>query len=220
MTDRQAIGHSPLLRDHWWWRPGWRQGRRAYAFHVTFNHGVAADGGDSLRRLVREYQRAVVGLGGLDPIPAEWLHLTVQGIGFVDDVSEDDVRAIVAAASRRCGSLAPFELTFGPAVVADEGIILPGTPEGPAQTLRRTLRVAIADVWHPGRVPEDDAFISHVTVAYSNADGSTERHVRAVDSAAPEPATVTVRVASLIVLDRDARMYRWAPYASVALGPT
>jgi len=24
------------MADHWWWRPGWRPGRRVYAFHFTF----------------------------------------------------------------------------------------------------------------------------------------------------------------------------------------
>lgn len=24
------------MADHWWWRPGWRPGRRMYAFHFTF----------------------------------------------------------------------------------------------------------------------------------------------------------------------------------------
>jgi hypothetical protein len=24
------------MADHWWWRPGWRHGRRMYYWHVTF----------------------------------------------------------------------------------------------------------------------------------------------------------------------------------------
>jgi hypothetical protein len=24
------------MADHWWWRPGWRPGRRMYTWHVTF----------------------------------------------------------------------------------------------------------------------------------------------------------------------------------------
>ncbi len=219
MTHRQHFGHSPTVGDHWWWRPGWRLGRRAYTFYVVLNND-AVDGADGLRRLVRDYQRAVADLDGLDPIPAEWLHLTVQGVGFVDEVGDEDVRAIVAAAGQHCATLTPFDLTFGPAVVADEGIMLPASPEGPTKALRRALRAAIGDVWGPARVPEREAFIPHVTVAYSNATGSTVRLVQALEGSAPEPATVTVRAASLIVLDRDARMYRWTVSASVALGST
>jgi 2'-5' RNA ligase len=219
MTDSMDPEHSPAVRDHWWWRPGWRQGRRAYTFHVVFNDGKV-DGAADLRRLVRDYQATLVDLGGLDPIPAEWLHLTMQGVGFVDEVSVRDVQAILTAVGRHCAELAPFDLTFGPAIVTDEGIMLPGSPEVPAGTFRRALRAGIADVWGLPNVPEGEAFIPHVSVAYSNADGSSERFVHAVQACAPEPATVTVRAASLIVLDRDARMYRWTPYAPVTLGAT
>lgn len=32
-------------------------------------------------------------------MPSEWLHLTVQGVGFADEVSDADVGAITAAAA-------------------------------------------------------------------------------------------------------------------------
>jgi 2'-5' RNA ligase len=218
MTEGQDhLQHSPTVRDHWWWRPGWRQGRRAYTFHVVFDGGTI-DGADQVQRLVREYQAAVSDLGGLDSIPVKWIHLTVQGVGFVDEVDERDVEAVLAAARQRCAELAPFELTFERAIVSDEGIMLPGAPITPAAALRRALRAGIGDVWGEAGVPEGEAFIPHVSVAYSSASGSAARFVQAVEASTPQPATVAVRAASLIVLDRDARMYRWRPYASVVLG--
>lgn len=24
------------MRNHWWWRPGWRSGRSFYTWHITF----------------------------------------------------------------------------------------------------------------------------------------------------------------------------------------
>lgn len=211
------LQHAPDRHDHWWWRPGWREGRRAYTFHVLFDGGTV-EGAAEVHRLVREYQTALAGVDGLDLIPGQWLHLTVQGVGFVDEVAERDVEAILAAARRRCAELAPFRLTFGPAVVTDEGIMLPGEPRGPADAMRRALRTGIADVWGPARVPEGEEFIPHVTVAYSNAAGSNVPLVRAVEARSLRPASVTVRAASMIVIDRDARMYRWRPHAAVALG--
>ena len=208
---------SPTVRDHWWWRPGSRQGRRAFTFHVVFDGGTV-DGAAKLHRLVREYQAAVSDLGGLDPVPVEWLHLTVQGVGFVDEVGEQAVDAVLAAARRRCAELAPFDLTFGRAIVSDEGIMLPGEPIGPAAALRGALRAGIGDVWGEAGVPEGEAFLPHVAVAYSSANGSAARFVQAVEASAPPPATVTVRAASLIVIDRDARIYRWRPHAAVVLG--
>src|SRR6266705_2535240 len=46
------------MADHWWWRPGWRQGRRMYAWHVTFADQPA------VQRLAGRYQAALAGLPG------------------------------------------------------------------------------------------------------------------------------------------------------------
>jgi hypothetical protein len=27
---------SADIRDHWWWRPGWKPGRSFYTWHITF----------------------------------------------------------------------------------------------------------------------------------------------------------------------------------------
>ncbi|HEX6074570.1 MAG TPA: hypothetical protein VFZ32_04810 [Micromonosporaceae bacterium] len=67
------------LRNHWWWRPGWREGRHFYACHLTF------DNAPDLHRLADRYQQALRPFAGLDLIPRRWLHLTMQGIGFTDE---------------------------------------------------------------------------------------------------------------------------------------
>jgi hypothetical protein len=99
------------VRDHWWWRPGWRLGRRAYTFHVTFED-ASVDGAGELRRLVAAYQRRLQGVAGLDMVPLSWLHLTMQNLGFTDEVSDSDCRAIASAAREGCARRAPFQLTF------------------------------------------------------------------------------------------------------------
>jgi hypothetical protein len=54
------------------------------------------------------YQTRLAGPPGLDPVPFEWLHLTVQGIGFADEIDTAEVDRIVAAVRRRCAALAPL----------------------------------------------------------------------------------------------------------------
>lgn len=85
------------MRDHWWWRPGWRPGRRMYTWHFTF------DGQTALHELVNAYQERLAGLPSLDPIPRQWLHLTTQSIGFTDEVSDSDIDAIVKASRELLG---------------------------------------------------------------------------------------------------------------------
>src|ERR1035438_8497606 len=84
-----------MIEDHWWWRPGWRPGRRMYTWHVTFGEMPCV--GD----LAAHVQARLAGLPGLDLVPGRWLHLTTQGVGFTDEVVSADVVAIVDAAQRR-----------------------------------------------------------------------------------------------------------------------
>jgi hypothetical protein len=137
------------MRDHWWWRPDWRVGRSFYAWHVTFDDQPA------VHRLAAGYAPVLNDLPTLDPIPVRWLHLTMQGIGFTDEVNRTDVDAIVTAARDRCAALAPFTITLGPARLDPEALMLPVRPAEPVTQLRAAIRAAIAEVRGPDNVPED-----------------------------------------------------------------
>jgi 2'-5' RNA ligase len=207
--------HAEEVRDHWWWRPGWRVGRRFYTWHLTF-----ADQ-DDLQALVTAYQAEMAQVPGLDLIPREWLHLTMQGVGFTDKVSDQDIRAIADAARRRLAPLPAARFTFERAVVRPEAVALPPEPADAVQTIRSTIREAIADVWGADRVPESaEGFQPHVSMAYINTPGLAAPIVTALDRVTAAPVNVTVAEASLIVLGRDSRVYQWtdqdtAPFSSL-----
>lgn len=211
MPEADKKTHADLMRDHWWWRPGWQVGRRFYTWHITFES--AAD----VHRIVGQYQERLDG-PGIDIIPPRWLHLTMQGIGFVHETKEADVQRIVEIAQERCAQLMPFDLTLGPAVVDPEAIMLRLMPVDPVRGLRHAIRAAIADVWGPDNVPEAaKPFNPHVSIAYSNAVGPAAPYIAGVDEINPEPARTTVAEAQLIVLDRDERVYRWDTYGTAPL---
>ncbi|GGS34908.1 2'-5' RNA ligase family protein [Actinokineospora fastidiosa] len=201
------------MRDHWWWRPGWRVGRSFYTWHFTFAADPAA------ARLVADYAPLVRALPMLDPVPVRWLHLTTQGVGFTDEVARGDLDRIVEAARERCARLSPFTITLGPAYVDAETIQLPASPAQPLTEVRRSLRDAIAAVWGADKVPESaDGFRAHVTLAYSNSAGPREPIAKALADHGDHTAAVTIAAVSLIDLNRDRRAYEWAEVASVALG--
>ena len=201
------------MRDHWWWRPGWRVGRSFYTWHLTF-----ADAPE-VHRLTSAYRAQLAGLPGLDPIPDRWLHLTMQGIGFTDEVSEADVTRIAHAAQERLRQLAPFDITLGPAITDPEVVRLRAAPRESVAEVRMVIRDAIADVWGDDQVPEDaDSFTPHVSVAYSNSAGPAQPILDAVAAGQPAPAVVTIEAAQLIVLNRDNHQYEWTEYASASLG--
>jgi 2'-5' RNA ligase len=214
MGERHRAGeaeHAEVLRDHWWWRPGWREGRRFSTWHLTF------EGQQEVTELAAGYRSALDGLP-VDVVPARWLHLTMQGLGFVDEVEDGDVQRIVAAAHERLAPLASFEVRLGDVRVDPEAVMLTVTPEHPVTAVRGELRAAIADVWGPDHVPEAaEGFRPHVSLGYVNAAGPAAGLVDAVRRAPTLAARATITAASLIVLHRDHRMYEWEPYASVPL---
>lgn len=205
--------HADSMRNHWWWRPGWRVGRRFYTWHLTF-----AEQHD-LHRLVDHYQSKLARIPGLDPVPRRCLHLTMQAIGFVDETNTDDVTAIIEQARGYLASIPQPELTFQRCVVRHEAVALPPAPIAAVTRIRDGIRRGIADVWGEDHVPERaEGYQPHVSLAYSSAEGSATPVVDAVDQADVRPATASISHASLIELNRDQRMYQWRTVDTVALG--
>lgn len=201
------------MKNHWWWRPGWKVGRSYYTFHLTFEDAP------EVRDLAARYQEHVR-LPTLDPVPPEGLHATLQGIGFADEVSDDDLDRITDEAYSRCSSLPPFTVEVGPADGDAEGVPLAVTPWEPIERLRARLREAVGAVWGDDRVPDQaDGFRPHVTVFYSNSDSDPRTLATLLDPLrdAP-PVATTVRSVSLIQLDRDEQVYRWRTRTSIPLG--
>jgi hypothetical protein len=198
------------VRDHWWWRPGWKSGRRFYTFHFTFERQPA------VQRLAAEVRERLAGFPALDPVPGRWLHLTTQGIGFTDEVSDGDLTAITAAARDRLTVVRAAEVTVSAPRAASEGVASRVGPDGALDPARDALRAAIGDVWGAGKVPEGPEWSPHVSYAYASADADGGPYDAALDGLAP--VTVTVAAVDLIRLGRDRRVYEWETLASLPLG--
>ncbi|MGW1463826.1 2'-5' RNA ligase family protein [Streptomyces sp. NPDC002308] len=201
------------MRDHWWWRPGWETGRRFYTWHLTF------DGQEDVHRAAAAYRDGLAHLDGLTLIPDPWLHLTMQGIGFVDEVDAATVDQVVAAAGARLAAVPAFEIQLGagPVVLDPEAILLPALPSEPVHAVRDAVRAAIGDVLP--EVPEQaSGFRPHVSVAYSAGTGPVAPIAEALDALDVPAATARITFAELIVLGRDRQMYEWETYARVPLG--
>lgn len=195
--------------NHWWWRPGWREGRTFYTWHLTFDDQAA------VHRLAATYREALASVPGLDLVPDKWLHLTMQGIGFTDEVDAGDVDAIVSEASRRLATIPAFNIELDRPVFTPEAIRW-DPPTEPIAVVRDNIREAIGAVW--SEVPEDaKGFSAHVTIAYANQDGPADAALAAIAAAPSQPAIARIRSVELIILNRDQRMYEWQTYASAPL---
>jgi 2'-5' RNA ligase len=200
------------VRDHWYWRPGWAVGRRFYTWHLAF-----ADQPE-VTALADRYREALEDCAVVDPIPSRWLHLTMQGLGFIDEVSEQDAHRVADAARTRCARLAPFDLTIGDPYVDPESVQIAVRPAAPVRLLRLAIRDAIAEVWGAARVPEpEDSFNPHMSLGYTNANASAAPLRQAIDGIVGAPATATIGRCDLIILHRDDQTYEWEGFAAAEL---
>jgi 2'-5' RNA ligase len=198
------------MRDHWWWRLGWRPGRRFYTFHVTWRDQPA------VQELAAQARARLAQIRGLDPVPGQWLHLTTQGIGFTDEVSGADLAAITAAARARLAAVHPVLVQVGPPKAASEGVACWVGPPGALDPVRDALRAAIGDEWGTGQVPEAAEWAPHVSVAYANSNGPANAINAALGDGRGE--TATVRAVELIRLGRDRHLYEWKSIETLPLG--
>lgn len=189
------------LKDHWWWRPGWRAGRHVYAAHFSFSHSP------ELRELAARQQKALAGVEGLDLIPPAWLHLSMQEIGFLDEIPAARAEELFEAAAQALATVPPPVVTFREAVVRTEAIYLPATPAEPVAAVRDAFRSAMAEVL--GTVPAAGPFRPHVSVAYVNRDQDSGPADAALAALDPEPVTVTLHHVDFMTYHRDNRMYEW-----------
>jgi hypothetical protein len=198
---------------HWWWRPGWRVGRRFYTVHATFA-GVPA-----VQALAAKARDRLSGLPGLDLIPGQWLHLTMQGVGFADEVGNADLSAIITAAKSRLAVVPPATVAIGPPVIAGEGVTCWASPPRALDPVRDAVRAGIAEVWGLERVPEAAEWSAHVSVAYASADGPGEPIEAALGGLA-DVAETTIGAVDLIRLSRDNRLYEWETITRLPLSGT
>ena len=213
-----APRHHARLCDHWWPRPGWRPGRIALTWHLVFPDSPP------LARHAAAYQRALDGLPGIDPVPAEWLHLTVQAIGWADAVPAPVVSAVVDAVRAEVAALEPFDLVFDRPTIYGEAAVIRTRPDAPVERLRAAVRAGLREVLGDDGAPtapeQVRGFLPHVTVAYSRIDADATPYAAALDGVARPSTTVPVTAVTLIRQERLLAphwQYRWTTEAVAVL---
>jgi 2'-5' RNA ligase len=211
-----VTGTIEELADHWWWRPGWRQGRHFLACHIAFPDDTPLTG------LVSAYQEVLRPFPGLDLIPRQWLHLTMQGIGFVDEIDDAQRTAILGSLTRTLRLAQAPEVTFAAPTVTTEAVYLLAQPAEPLQDLKNLACRALAEAGCPNEAPAAGAtarqYRPHVSIAYSSgaqAAGPISAALRHVEAT---PVTVRLDTVYFLEFHRDHRMYEWTNAHPIRIG--
>ncbi|WP_160147080.1 2'-5' RNA ligase family protein [Thermomonospora echinospora] len=198
------------MRDHWWWRPGARPGRRMLLWHLL------VDDQPDVRALAGRFRERLAGVGGLDPVPDEWLHLTTQIVGFADEIPRDEVKAMTSAVAESFRTLPPVTARIGRLYFYEEGVALGVEPERALDPVRDAIRRGVAQTVTAHQLDDQPDWTPHLSVAYCNTDGPAEPIFEALADP-PEPCRLTVRWAYLVEQVRDGHLYRWDTVAAVPL---
>jgi len=204
--------HATQLVNHWYWRPGHRPDRPFYTWHLTFENQ------HDLHHLVTQYHNILHQFPFLDLVPIPWLHMTMQGVDFADDIADHDLQILLSAVRARTTHLAALSLQFHQLTARAEALALYPKPVDAILTMRDAIRHGIADAWGTECVPEPpDGYQPHLSVAYANTQHSTAAVHTALAGHHLTPATASVDHLSLIMIQRDNHQYRWQVTHSLSL---
>lgn len=207
----ESAPDAAQLRNHWWLRPGWTPDTRMLAWHLTF------EGQADLHRLAKDAQRAVGGIDALEPVPPEWLHLSLATFGATTDVTEDCVRQAINAAHQHIADLEPLELSFSRTVVLAESVVLCPADSSGLRGLRSAVQASVRQVRGAGAPADLDSAEPHVAVAYARGPAFGAAVARALESAALPDVTPVHPTLTLTQMHRDGRLYRWRPVSAFPL---
>lgn len=189
-------------RSHWWWRPGWAVGRRMVTMHLTM------EAASEVRSLARETARVLSSIPELDVVPEPWLHLTMTGVGFADEVEDAQLDEVAERVLTGARALAPGPVVLDELLVGYEGVLAGARPSPWLLGLSDLQRSVVDDVIGP---VERGPFRPHVSVAYANGDVPLGRIADALAPVASAlPATVSgTATLTMMRLGRDRQAYTW-----------
>ncbi|KAI9026237.1 hypothetical protein DFJ74DRAFT_32354 [Hyaloraphidium curvatum] len=193
---------SFIMQNHWWFRPGWRPGRKHLEFRISF----PSPGGDDVRELAALQRTALDSLRILDLVQDDGLHLTLLGIGFADDMPPESLKRVVRAAGSQLSSWKAFRMELAPAAVGTEGVWLPADPYQAFVDLHAALHAAVLGSLGNAEL-EAGSFFPHVALAYCNSDGEAEPVRKAVASVQHTGASSLVDHVDIVAVWRSGHLY-------------
>jgi 2'-5' RNA ligase len=192
------------LLSHRSWRTDWTLERTCLYWYLTFEAEPA------LHALVDELTAALAGVGSVDVVPNDWLHLTVLPVGYVDEVVRSDVNAMVAAAES-IRDLMPLTIELGPVTTMTDAVVLPVVHSPELDRVHATLTEGLGTL----RPVEDDGFAPHVSFGYLNSDCHRDEVMGVFTDVVQRPMSLVVPRLTLAAVTRLETHYRWEAVASL-----
>ena len=182
--DWNAFISLDQMTNHWS-RASWWPGRRAFYWYLTF------DCNSELRSLTEQCQSAIEA-PHFDLVPPGDLHMTIARIGFEDELREDELDAVVTAASRAGQRISSFDMLIGPLAGSSGAISFSVAPLEPIQRVREVLLATSAE-GRKNSKSTNNYFRPHVGIAYCNTTIPTSRIVPKIQPLRELPPSASAR---------------------------
>jgi hypothetical protein len=209
LASQHTINGGPVkLTDHWHPLDGWNRHRALHAYYLTFEDQT------QLHALVDAYQTQLKELTQLDPILPDWLHATVQGVGFADELPDGSAGAIAERLAHELSRMSSLSLTTGRPIAGSSGLYLRLGPSAPVARLRELVRTATWDELGtdahdlPGQ-EQHKVFDPHVSFAYANDTIELQPIWERLATVQHAPVRLDLHSLSMVLLHRDDQERRW-----------
>lgn len=216
--------HAPpgtaAVKNHWARERPWRPGRRLWALYVSCG---------SIPPVVAHataFQERLSGVNGLDLVEPRWLHMTVLGVAFVEEVDPASMAGLLERVTAVAAAVPPIDMVAAAPRARTDAVWMSVSTTPSIVPLRQELEQAVRTCL--GREPHvlplpRTGFAPHISIAYANADPPAADEVNERLSAVDRPP-VSFRAShlSLLRLRREAARWSWdgeqrIPFAGIGM---
>lgn len=138
----------------------WPADREDYHWHVVPGSELLRD------RISRPYSE-ITHHPGLAPVGPAYLHITIQHLAAVSQVTDVELGQIVKLVRERCAAFAPFAVTAGRAEAWEHGIVCPIRPGYLLASLWQATTSAASEVTGSRLEIRPAVFHPHMALAYA-----------------------------------------------------
>lgn len=207
---------SPLpteMRDRWQNRTEPASGHGTIYWHMLFKDHP------EVRATARAAQRILSRFGGFHMTPEEWLHMTTLIAGSTEEISRDQMLAMLSIAQQELAETEPISIRLGRVLYHPEAIMLGVEPEDALHPILKAAQKATQttlgrDGVMNGSLPR---WTPHMTVSYSVAQQPAEPIIAALGKEVPG-CDVVISAVSLVVQWGAERLWDWEPVGAARLG--
>lgn len=190
------------LADRWQHRSENRPGEGTLYWHILLGDNPG------LRGTVEKAYDRLSTFSGLHLTPLRWLHITTLIAGPADEIDENDMSQMLAAAKSALSGTAPIQVTFRKVLYHPEAIVLSAHPRDALTPVQQAALTATRAVTGREGTISNQPWTPHVTLCYSTSRQPAEPIIATLGTELPA-CEVSIDSLSLVVQQGPERLWDW-----------